>query len=174
MEAPTEEEAFWPFGPTDESVDTSGLFGSFGDVSGEEIDDLLSMVEEEPMQQLEFREHVVGGSTAMTLIALVMVAILHYLWLTFGNSPHTRMVKNTYRQPKVFGGITSTEDGSTLTIDLTARPRTGCSNDSINVLVDGGASDCCFNHAIIPGFRDRLEEYNVLIVPQKISTAGGG
>ena len=73
MEAPTEEEAFWPFGPTDEPVVTSGLFGSFGDVS-EETDDSLFMVEEEPTQQLGFREHIVGGLTAMTR-ALVMVAI---------------------------------------------------------------------------------------------------
>ena len=95
MEAPTEEEAFWPFGPTDEPFDTSGLFGSFGGVSGEETDDSLFMVEEEPAQQLGFREHIVGGLTAMTR-ALVMVAILHYLWLSFGNSLYARMVKNTY------------------------------------------------------------------------------
>ena len=60
VEAPTEEEAFWPFGPTDEPFDTSGLFGSFGGVSGEETDDSLFMVEEEPAQQLGFREHIVG------------------------------------------------------------------------------------------------------------------
>ena len=120
-EAPTEEEAFRPFGPTDEPVDTSGLFGSFGGISGEKTDDSLFMVEEEPAQQLEFQEHIVGGLTAMTR-ALVMVAILHYLWLSFGSSPYARMVKNTYGHPEVFGGITSTEDGSALTIGPTARP----------------------------------------------------
>ena len=35
VETPTEEAAFWPFGPTDEQVDISGLFGFFGGVSGE-------------------------------------------------------------------------------------------------------------------------------------------
>ena len=53
VEAPTEEEAFWPFGPTDEPADTSGLFGSFGGVSGEETDDSLFVVENEPAQQLD-------------------------------------------------------------------------------------------------------------------------
>ena len=66
------------------------------------------MFEEEPAQPLGFREHIVGGLTAMTR-ALVMVAILHYLWLSFGNSLYARMVKNTYGQPDVFGGITRTE-----------------------------------------------------------------
>ena len=65
VEAPTEEEAFWPFGPTDEPVDISGLFGYFGGVSGEEAGDSLFMVEEEPAQQLGFREHIVRGLTAM-------------------------------------------------------------------------------------------------------------
>ena len=84
------------------------------------------------------------------------------------------MVKNTYRQPELFAGITSTEDGSALTIGPTASPRTGCSNDSVNVLVDSGASGHYFDDAIIPGFRDRLEEYKVLDVPRKISTTGRG
>ena len=110
VEAPTEEEAFWPFGPTDEPVDTSGLFGSFGGVREEEADDSLFMVEEEPTQRLGFREHIVGGLTTMTR-ALVMVTILHYLWLSFGNSIYTRMVKNTYEHPEVFDGISSAEAG---------------------------------------------------------------
>ena len=166
MEALTEEEEFWPFGPTDEAVDTSGLFGSFGGVSGEETDDSLFMVEEEPAQKLGFREHIVGGLTAMAH-ALVMAAILQYLWLSFGNSLYARTVKNTYGQPDVFGGITSTEDGSALTIGPTASPRTGCSNDSVNVLVDSGASGHYFDDAIIPGFRDRLEavSYTHLTLP---------
>ena len=65
IEAPTEEGSFWPFGPTDEPVDISGLFGYFGGVSGEEAGDSLFMVEEEPAQQLGFREHIVRGLTAM-------------------------------------------------------------------------------------------------------------
>ena len=41
VEAPTEEEAFGPFGPTDEPVDTSGLFVSIGGVREEANDSLL-------------------------------------------------------------------------------------------------------------------------------------
>ena len=102
MEAPTEEKAFSPFGPTDEPVDTSGLFESFGGVNGGETDDSFFMVEEEPAQQLGFREHIAGGLTAIAR-ALVVVAILHYLWLSFGNSFHARMVNNTYDNPKSLG-----------------------------------------------------------------------
>ena len=65
--APTEMEAFGPVGPTNEPVDTSGLFVSFGGVRGEKADDSLFMVEEEPAQQLGLREHIVGGLTAITL-----------------------------------------------------------------------------------------------------------
>ena len=103
-----------------------------------------------------------------------MVAVLHSLWLSVGNSLNTRMVKNTYGQPKVFGGITSSEDGSALTIGPTARPWAGCSTDSVNVLVDSGALGHDFDDAIIPGFRDRLEEHKVLDLPRKISTTAGG
>ena len=91
VEAPTEEEAFWPFGFTDELVDTSGLFRFFGGASGEKTDDSFFMVEEEPTQQLVLREHIVGGLTPTTR-ALVVVAILHCRWLSFGNSLYTRMV----------------------------------------------------------------------------------
>ena len=74
MGAPTEEEEFGPIGPTDEPVDISGLFVSFGGVRGEKADDSLFLVEEEPAQQLGLREHIVEGLTAVTR-ALVMVAI---------------------------------------------------------------------------------------------------
>ena len=84
------------------------------------------------------------------------------------------MIKNTCGQPKVFGGITNTVDGSAFTIGPTARPRTGCSNDSVNMLVDSGASGHHLDDAIIPRFRDRLEELKVLNVSRKISTDGGG
>ena len=72
-EEPTEEELFGPFGPTDELVENTGLFVSFGGVRGEKADDSLFMVEEEPAQQLGLREHIVRGVTAVTR-ALVMVA----------------------------------------------------------------------------------------------------
>ena len=54
MEAPTEEEEFGPSGPTNETVDTSGLFGSFGDVSGEETGDSVFMVEKGPARNRGF------------------------------------------------------------------------------------------------------------------------
>ena len=63
-------------------------------VTGEGTDYALFMFEVEPTQQLGFREHIVGGLTAMTL-ALVMVAFLHCLWVSIVNSVYVRMVKNT-------------------------------------------------------------------------------
>ena len=81
---------------------------SFGDVSGQETDYSLFMVEEELAEQLEFREQIVEGLTAMTR-ALVMVAIdILRMWLSFGKYRYTQTVKITYRTPDVFGGITST------------------------------------------------------------------
>ena len=74
MEAPTEEGAFYPFGPTDEPVAPSGLFGSFGGLSGEETDNSVFMIEQEPAQQLGFREHIVGDLTSITR-ALVMALL---------------------------------------------------------------------------------------------------
>ena len=108
--------------------------------------------------------------------ALLMVAILHYQRLWFGNSIFARMVKTPMtarKKAEVFGGIISTEDGSALTIGPTARPRTGCNNDSVNVLVDSGASGHYFDDAIVPGFRDKMEKYKVLDVPRRIFTTGG-
>lgn len=60
---PTEGGEFWHFGPTDEPVDTSGLFGDFGVVSEDETGESLFMVEKEPAQQLGFRAHIGGGLT---------------------------------------------------------------------------------------------------------------
>ena len=67
-------------------------------------------------------------------------------------------------QPQILGGITSTEDGSALTVDPIARLRTGCSNDSVDVLVDSGASEHYLDGAIIPGCRDRQEQCKMLDV----------
>ena len=75
---------------------------------------------------------------------------------------------------RIRGGITSTDDGSALTVGFTVRSRTGCSNDSVNVLVDSGASGHYFDDAIVPGFRKRLEEDKVLDAPRKLSTDKGG
>ena len=67
------------------------------------------MSEEGPLQGLEVRSSIVGVLAANTR-ARVMMAILYYLWLSFGNPLYARMVSmNTSGQPELFGGITSTE-----------------------------------------------------------------
>ena len=105
---------------------------------------------------------------------LVMLGILHYLWLSFGNSPYALVMTNIYGQPEILGGINSgTEDRSALTVGPTARSRTGCSNDFVNVLVDSGTSGHYFDDAIIAGLRNRLEEYKVLDAPRKSQPPGG-
>ena len=106
--------------------------------------------------------------------ALVTVAIRHSLWLSFGNSLYARVIKNTYGQPEILGGITSTVDGSTLVVSPTAGSRVFCRNVSVNVLVDGGASGHYFDDATTPGFWDRLKEYKALDLRRKILTAGAG
>ena len=87
---------------------------------------------------------------------------------------YARVITNTYGQPEILASIARKEGGSAITVGPTARLRTGCSSESVNVLVDSGASGHYFDVAIIPGFQDRLEEYKVLDVPRKISTTGGG
>ena len=84
MEGLVEQGAFWPFGPIHEPDDTSGLFGSFGGPSGEETGGLAFIIEEAPVQELELRGRIVGILAAIAR-ALVMMAMLHYLWLSFGN-----------------------------------------------------------------------------------------
>ena len=91
VEGPVKEEAFWPFGPTDEPNDTSGPFGSFGGLSGEETGGSAFMIEEGPVQELALRDRIVGILAAITR-ALVTIAMFHYLWLSFGNSLYARMV----------------------------------------------------------------------------------
>lgn len=53
--------------------------------------------------------------------ALVVMAMLHYIWRSYGNSFHAAMVTNTNLQPDFLGGITSTENGSAKT-----GPTAGC------------------------------------------------
>lgn len=64
------------------------------------------MVGEEPAQQLRFRAHVFGGLTAK-IHALVVVAMLPYLWLREA-TPSVPQWSRTRIQPDVLGGITST------------------------------------------------------------------
>lgn len=80
------------------------------------------MAEEEPAHQLGFREHIAGGLTSTTR-AVIMAAIPHCLWLSFGNSLYARMVMKTFGQSEGVGGVISTDNGSAATIDPTARPR---------------------------------------------------
>ena len=42
--------------------------------------------------------------------ALAMVAVIHYLWLSFGSSLHARVVSEI--TPDIFRGVTRVEDGS--------------------------------------------------------------
>lgn len=100
-----------------------------------------------------------------------MVAILHCLWLSSDDFFYVTMVINTYGQPDVVGGVTSTDDRSALTTGPTPRPRTRCRNDPVNVLVDSDASGHSLDNAIIARVRDRLNDYKVLDVPRKRPTA---
>lgn len=139
-QAPAEEEPVWPFGPTDEPVDTGGLLGTSNGVSGEESDDSLFTVEENPAQQLGFGEHIIGGLTVVTR-DLIIVSILHYMWLSFGTSLYDQMVNNIYGQRDVCGDSISTADGSALTIGPTAKQWKACSNNAGHVLVGRGTSE---------------------------------
>ena len=78
VEALTDEEAFWPFDPTDEPAasfghsasgdaptDTSELFGNFGGVTGEETVSAAFTVEERPVRGWGFRGHITGGLASM-------------------------------------------------------------------------------------------------------------
>lgn len=99
------------------------------------------------------------------------------MWLSFGDSSYILVVSvNTNGQSEISGGITSAEDGSSLTTGPTAGPWTGYSDTSVNVVVDSGASGQLFDDTIILKVRDRLKDYKVLDVPRKLSTAkwGGG
>lgn len=67
------------------------------------------------------------------------------------------MASITYGQSELVGGITSY--GGRVP---TARPRTGCSNDPVKVLVRSGASGRYFDDTIIARFRSRFEECKAL------------
>lgn len=113
VEAPTEEEALWPLGPTDEPIASS---------------------EHSPLE-----------------IDLPTPA---------GHIFYVRVVStNTNDQSEIFGGITSAEDGSGLKVGRAAGPWDGDSKDSLNVLVDSGAPRHYFDDAIIPGLRDKSDNY---------------
>lgn len=68
----------------------------------------------------------------------------------------------------MLGGINGVEGGS-----AAAGPQTGYNDDSINTLVNSGASGHIVDDAIITKLRDRLENHNLLGVLQKRLTAPG-
>ena len=130
MKGSVEQEAFRSFGPIDEPYDTTGLFGSFGGLSGEETGRSAYMIDEGPVQELELCGRTVGVLAAIAR-ALVMMAMLQYLWLSFGSPFYSRMVSmNNNRQPETFGGITSTEQGSALTAGPTAGQQAHSNNST--------------------------------------------
>lgn len=65
VEAPTEAEAFWLFGPTTEPVDTRRLFGGFGGVTDEEAGGSAFIVEGGPVQERGLRQRITGRLAAM-------------------------------------------------------------------------------------------------------------
>ena len=169
MEESTEEERFWWFGPTDEPVvsfahwsfedvptDTSGLFGAFNGVVSEETGSTACMVEEGPVRELRLRDRISCGLTSI-IYAQAMVAMIHYMWLSFDSSHYARVVSKTTLN--IFGGITGVEEGSNLTDGLVTRPWNDGSNGAVNILVDSGASGHCLEDTVVPGLRDKLESY---------------
>ena len=74
----------------------------------------------------------------------------------------------------IFGGITGAEDGSSLTVGPDSGPWNDGTNGSVTVLVDNGALRHYFDGTIIVGLRKKVDSYQMLDVPRKITTAGGG
>ena len=71
----------WPFGPKDEPVassDSSGLFGAFGGVTGEETDSLTFTVGEQPVEGTGLLKRVTVGLVTMIRYA-TMVAVASFV-----------------------------------------------------------------------------------------------
>ena len=84
---PTKEQGFGPFGSTDEPgapFGTSGWFNGSGGANGEETEGSTFEIEEGPIRRLGLWSHIIDTLTTLWR-ALVMAALLHYDWLTFGN-----------------------------------------------------------------------------------------
>ena len=151
---PTKEQGFGPFGSSDESVapfDTSGWFNGSGGGNGEETEESALEIEEGPGRRLGLWSHIIDTLTTLAR-ALVMAVLLHYVWLMFGNSLHTRVAStNTNGQPETFCGITTAEDR----------------------LVDNGGSGHSFDNCRFTGLNYKLENYQELAIRRWIATAGG-
>ena len=103
----------WPFGPTDKSfaslgrstsgdvpADSSGLFGAFSSITGEETESAFFRVEEGSIRGLGLRDRITGGLASM-IRALAIMTMIDYLWLSFGSSFNFRVVSKT--TPDMFG-----------------------------------------------------------------------
>ena len=143
-----------------------GLFGAFFNAPSEETINSRA-------QAPGTRTHITG--TLATLArALIMVVMLHYAWLTLGSFLYNRVaLTNTSGQPETFGGITNAEDGLALAVVPAAEKWNRGSNSLVSVMADSGASGHCFDDALIPGLRYRLENYQELAIRRWITTAGG-
>ena len=101
---------------------------------------------------------------------LAIVAMIHYLWLSFGSSLYALVVSKT--APERFGGITGVDNGSAIMVSLVAMPWTDGRNGSVNVLVDSGLLGYHFDNAIVPGLRDKLDHYQALAMQRCVVTPG--
>ena len=101
---------------------------------------------------------------------LAIVAMIHYLWLSFGSSFYALVVSKT--APESFGGITCADNGSAIIVSLVAMPWTDGRNGSVNVLVDSGLPGYHFDNAIVPELRDKLDHYQALAMQGCIVTPG--
>ena len=100
-------------------VDTNGLLGAFGGVTGEKTGSADLLAEERPARGLGLRDRTAGG-LVFIVCALAIVAMIHYRWLSFGSSLHAQVVPKT--TPEIFVGIIGAEDGSAITANLAMVP----------------------------------------------------
>ena len=143
-----------------------GLFGAPLNVSSEEAINSGA-------QTQGIRTHITYTLTTLAR-ALVMAVMLHYVWLTLGSLPYNRVAStNTNGQPETFGGSTNTEDGLALAAVPAAEKWNRGSNSLVSVMVDSGMSGHCFDDALIPGLRYRLDNYQALAIRRWITTAEG-
>ena len=128
MEGLVEHEPFWPFGPIDEPDDTRELFGSFSGVSGGETRDSAFTIEKGPVRELELRGRIAVILAAISR-ALVVMAMNHYLRLSFGNPLYPRMVlTNTKDSPKKLRASPARRKGRLSRLILRRGRQAHCSN----------------------------------------------
>ena len=75
--------------------------------------------------------------------------------------------------PKRLEASPARSKGLALTAGPTAGRQAHCSNASVNVVVDSGASGHYFGDAIILRLWNRLDDYNVLDTPNLSQPPGG-